>query len=155
MESNFQEPSPDEAKDALTELSADRDRLTAGVHIPWALLTGFGAVAAWWVGSAADTSPGENYEPSAQTGLGIAVVLVITHLLRRETGIKFRKLGARGNVAIAGIVFSSLALFSIALGFVSAGWHWAVIIPALFAFAITTWLSAVAYRSAIENLRRA
>lgn len=155
MESNFQEPSHDEAKNALTELSADRNRLTAGISVPWMLLAAFGAVAAGWVGSAATASPGENYQPAlTPLCLGLAIALVILYLLQRETGIKFRSLGSRGNVAMVGIVLSCMTLFSVSLGLVSVGWQWAVIIPAVLAFAVTIWLAAVAYRSAIENLRR-
>ena len=164
MESNFEGPSHDEAKNALTELSADRDRLAAGIGVPWTLLAGFGAVAAsWvgsapsaWVGSAANASTRANSESASSTPLwlGLAVALVVLYLLQRETGIKFRSLGSRGNLAMAGIVISCLTLFSVALGLVSFGWLWAVIIPAVLAFTVTTWLAAVAYRSAVANLRR-
>lgn len=155
MESNFQEPSHNEAKNALTELSADRDRLATSIGIPWTLFAGFGAVAAGWVGSAATASPGENYQPAlTPIWLSLAVALVILYLLQRETGIKFRSLGSRGNVAMAGMLLSCLTLFSVALGLVSVGSQWAVFIAAVLAFAITTWLAAVVYRSAIENLRR-
>lgn len=154
METNPQGPSPDEAIHTLKGLAADRDRLAAGIRAPWLLLAGFGAVAAWWVSAAAATSPGENYEPLAISGLVLAIVLVILHLIRRETGVRFKSMGLRAGLALAGIVVGCLALFSISLGLVSFGLHWAVTLTSITAFALTTWLASVAYRSAAQNLRR-
>ncbi len=155
METNSQGPSRDEAMHALQGLSADRDRLAAGVRVPWLLLAGFGAVAAWWVGAAAGTSPGENYEPSAIGGLVLAIVVVIIYLIQRETGVRFRSMGLQAGLALVGIVVGCLVLFSISLGLVSFGLHWAVILTSITAFALTTWLASVAYRSAVQKLRRA
>ena len=154
MESHFQGPSRDEARNALNELSADRDRLAESIRVPRALLAGFGGVAAWWVGAAAATSPGENYEPPTMGWLALAVVLVVVYLIRRETGIRFRSMGLRAGLAVAGIVVTCLALFSVSLGLVSFGLHWAVALSSVAAFALTTWLAGVAYRSAVEKLRR-
>lgn len=154
METNSQGPSRNEAIDALHELAADRGRLAEGIRVPWSLLAGFGAVAAWWVGTAAATSPGENYEPPAIGGLVLAIVLVIIYLIQRETGIRFGRMGLQAGLALIGIVLSCLALFSIALGLVSVGLHWAVILTSIMAFTLTTWLTGVAYRSAAQNLRR-
>ena len=154
MESHFQGPSRDEARNALNELSADRDRLAESIRVPRALLAGFGGVAAWWVGAAAATSPGENYEPPTMGWLALAVVLVVVYLIRRETGIRFRSMGSRAGLAVAGIVVTCLALFSVSLGLVSFGLHWAVALTSVAAFALTTWLAGVAYRSAVEKLRR-
>lgn len=154
MEHHSQGPSSFEATNALDELTADRDRLADSIRVPWPLLAGFGGVAAWWVGAAAVTSPGQNYEPPATGGLAIAVVFVVVYLLRRETGIRFRSMGLRAGLAVVGIVLSCLTLFSVSLGLVSFGMQWAVALTGVVAFASTTWLSGVAYRSAVENLRR-
>ncbi|AUZ88329.1 hypothetical protein CVO76_12300 [Arthrobacter agilis] len=154
METNPQPPSRDEAIHTLKGLSADRDRLAAGIRIPWLLLAGFGAVAAWWVSAGATTSPGENYEPPAMGGLVLAIVLVITYLIRKKTGIRFKRMGLQAGLALASIVVGCLALFSISLGLVSFGLHWAVTLTSITAFTLTTWLASVAYRSAAQNLRR-
>lgn len=154
METDLQGPSRHEAIHALEGLSADRDRLAAGIRVPWLLLAGFGAVAAWWVGAAAATSPGENYDSPATGGLVLAIVVVIIYLIQRETGVRFRSMGLLAGLALIGIVVSCLALFSISLGLVSFGLHWAVTLTSIMAFALTTWLASVAYRSAAQRLRR-
>jgi hypothetical protein len=154
METNSQGPSRDEAIHALEGLAVDRDRLVAGIRVPWLLLAGFGAVAAWWVSAAAATSPGEDYEPPAVGGLVLALVFVIIYLIRRETGVRFKSMGLQAGLALAGIVAGCLALFSISLGLVSFGLHWAVTFTSITAFALTTWLASVAYRSAAQRLRR-
>jgi hypothetical protein len=154
METNPKGLSRDEATQALESLSADRDRLVAGIRVPWLLLAGFGAVAAWWVSAAAATSPGENYEPPAVGGLVLALVLVIIYLIRRETGIRFKSMGLQAGLALTGIVIGCLALFSISLGLASFGLHWAITLTSIMAFALTTWLASVAYRSAAQRLRR-
>lgn len=154
MESNPNGPSPDEAINALNELTSDRDRLADSIHVPWSLLAGFGGVAAWWVSAAAATSPGANYEAPTTVGLALAVVFVVAYLIQRETGIRFRRMGSRAGWAVAGIVVSCLALFSVSLGLVSFGLHWAVAVTSVVAFAVTTWLAGLAYRSAVKNIRR-
>lgn len=154
MESNPKEVSSGVAADALNALSADRDRLAASVRVPWVLLAAFGGVGAWWVSTAAATNPGESYEPPASSWLGLVSALVIAYLVRRETGIHFRTMGARAGWAVAGIVTICLALFSVSLGLVSFDLHWAVALTSLVAFAATTWLAGVAYRSAVQELRR-
>ena len=152
MESNSQRPSRDEATNALNNLTVDRERLVHSIHIPWPLLAGFGGVAAWWVGSAATTSPGENYEPPTIGGLALAVALVVVYLIQRETGIRFRSMGFRAMLTVNGIVLSCLALFSISLGLMSFDLPWVVAITSAVAFASTTWLAGVAYRSAVVNI---
>lgn len=154
MESNSPEPSPDEATNALNTLSVDRDRLAASVHVPWVLLAAFGAVGAWWVAAAATTNPGENYAPPTSGWLALVGALVVAHLIRRETGIHFRAMGARANWALVGIVAVCLALFSVSLGFVSFGLLWTVALTSLLAFAATTWMAGIAFRSAVEVLGR-
>ena len=99
------------------------------------------------------TSPGEDYEPPAVGGPALAVVLVIVYLIQRETGVRFRNLGGRAGMALAGIMVGCLVLFSMSLGLVSLGLPWAVALTATAAFALTTWLAGVAYRAAVQNLR--
>lgn len=154
MESNFTPPSHVEAVSALATLSNDRERLAASVHVPWLLLAALGGVGAWWVSTAAATNPGENYEPPSSGWLALVGTLVVAYLIRRETGVRFRQVGARAGWALVGIIAACLALFSASLGLVSFGLHWAVALPSLVAFAATTWLAGVAYRSAVEQLRR-
>lgn len=152
MENNSTHPSPENASDALNALSNDRKRLAAGVHVPWVLLAAFGGVAAWWVSAAATTTPGAGYQPPSSGWLGLVCALVIVYLIRRETGVRFKRMGARAGWAMAGIVAVCLVLFSASLGFVSFGLPWAVVPTSLAAFAVTTWLAGVAYRSAVEQL---
>lgn len=152
MESHSAHPSPDEATAALNLLSTDRERLAASVHVPWVLLAAFGGVAAWWVSAAVATSPGESYEPSSSGWLALVGALLVAYLIRRETGVRFRTMGVRAGWAMVGITAVCLLLFSISLGFVSSGMQWAVALTSLVAFAATTWLAGVAYRSAVEQL---
>ena len=139
---------------ALNALSSDREKLATRVQVPWALLAGFGAVSAWWVASAGTTTPGEGYVPPTGSWLALAGALVLTHLIRRETGIRFRAMGGRAGWALAGIVVICLTLFSVSLGFVSFGLRWPVAVMSLLAFAATTWLAGIAFRSAREKLGR-
>lgn len=134
-------------------LSADRDRLAAGIHVPWPLLAGFGAVAAGWVGAAAGTTPGEGYQPPGVGLLGVALVLVIVYSIQRKTGVRFAKMGWQAELALVSIAVGCLVLFSISLGLVSLGLHWAVILTAAAAFVLTTWLAGVAYHSALRTIR--
>lgn len=154
MESNLRGLSPDDAANALDMLASDRKRLAASLQIPWVLLAAFGAVGAWWVSTAATTNPGENYDPPSSSWLALVGALVVAHLIRRETGIRFRTMGAHASWALGGIVASCLALFSVSLGLVSFGLRWPVALTSLAAFAATTWLAGVAYRSAVELLAR-
>ena len=152
MESNFTEPAPETAADTLKMLSTDNDRLSQR-RVPWVLLAGFGAVAAWFVAAAAITTPGGDYEPPATLWLALVVTLTIAHLIQKETGIRFRKMGAKASLAFVGIIVAGLALFSASLGLVALGATWAVAVTSLAAFVITTLLARVAYDSALERLR--
>ena len=154
MESETEGPSRGEAAEALHTLSADRERLATSIRVPWGLLAAFGGFAAWWVGTAASTDPGPGYEPPTTGWLALGGVLLVAYLIRRETGIKFRAMGTRAGWAVAGIVTACLVLFSVSLGLVSFDLRWAVVLTSLAAFAVTTWLAAVAFRSAVAKLRR-
>ncbi|MEX5296922.1 hypothetical protein QYM41_16725 [Kocuria sp. CPCC 205268] len=86
--------------------------------------------------------------------LALAIVLVVIHLIQRETGIRFRNLGWQAGLAVAGIIIGCTVLFSVSLGLVSFGLHWATAITSIVAFALTTWLTGWAYRCAAQDLRR-
>jgi hypothetical protein len=117
-------------------------------------MAAFGALGAWWVGAAATTTPGESYEPPQSRWVVLVGVLVVAHLVQRETGIRFRSMGAGATWSMIGVLVTCLALFSISLGLVSLDLAWAVVITSVVAFVITTALAGIAYRSAIKNLRR-
>lgn len=154
MESYSNGTSRDEAADALDSLAADRDRLAGRMRVPWALMAAFGALGAWWVGAAAMTEPGGDYEPPMSGWMALLGALVVAHLVQRESGVRFRRMGARATWAMLGILATCLVLFSVSLGLVSLDLRWAVVITSLVAFALTTLLAGAAYRSAVENLRR-
>lgn len=155
MENNFEgRPSSEDAVASLRDLASDRQALADGVQVPKTLLAALGGVAAWWVAAAATVNPGENYEPPTSGWLGLVAVLVIVHLIRRETGIRFRKLGVRAVRATTAILVVCLTLFSISLGLVSFGARWAVVLTSLSAFGLVTWLAGIVYRSALDRLRR-
>lgn len=154
MESKYGDDARTEASETLEALAADRERLAQRVRVPWALMAAFGALGAWWVGSAATTEPGSNYQPPLTGWMALLGVLVVAHLVQRETGIHFRSLGARANGVIAGVVVACLVLFSVSLGLVSLDLHGAVAVTSVAAFAITTWLAGLACRCAVEHLRR-
>lgn len=154
MENDFVETTEAEAAEVLTSISDDRRRLADDVQVPWALLLALGGMGAWWVASAAGTTPGANYESSSSSWLALVGSLIIVHLIKRELGVQFRGLGARGGWALVGLVSVCLVLFSVSLGLVSLDLRWAVVLTSLAAFATTTWFAKVAYQSAIEKLRR-
>jgi len=154
MESHFAGSSPQAAVEVLEALQADRDRLVENARVRWPLLAAFGAAGAWWVASAATARPGEDYEPPASNWLALVAALVIAYLVRRETGIRFRAIGARAAWAVTGIIATCLILFSASLGLASFGLRWAVVLTSLGAFVVTTLLSGVAYRAALAKIRR-
>ena len=150
METHF-ESGRDEAAEMLNTLSDDRQRLAQQVRVPWTLMAAFGALGAWWVGSAASAAPGAHYETPQSGWMALLGALVVIHLVQRETGIRFRSLGARANWMVAVIAVTCLALFSVSLGLVSLQLPWAVVATSLAAFALTTCLSGLALRSAVER----
>lgn len=154
MENNSLPVARHEAADALDALSADRDRLVSHARTPWVLLAAVGALAACWVGAAVTTTPGANYQPPTWGWLALVGALVIAHLIRRETGIRFRSMGARAGWAATGALVGCLVLFSVSLALVSLELPWAVAVTSLVAFGWTTWLAGVAYRAAVEQLQR-
>ena len=55
---------------------------------------------------------------------------------------------------MAALLVLCLILFSISLGLVSFGARWAVLLTSLSAFGLVTWLGGIAFRSALNQLRR-
>ena len=156
MENDFHgRPSAEEAAARLNELSGDRRALASTTRVPRVLLAAYGGVAAWWVAGAATASPGENYQPPTSGWLALVAVLVITHLMNRETGIRFKSMGPGAAMALAGILLVCLALFSVSLGAVALGAGWAVALTSMAAFGAVSWLASVAYRSALGRLAHA
>lgn len=154
MENDFEARATDAAAN-LRLLNEDRSTLAEAVRVPKVLLAAYGGVAAWSVAAAATANPGTDYEPSGSAWLALVAVLIITHLVQRETGVKFRKMGTRAVAAVMGIMVGCLVLFSVSLALVSLGAAWAVAATSLAAFALATWLSGVAYRTGLDELRRA
>ena len=105
----------------------------------------FGGVGAWWVSAAVLANPGESDEPPSSGWLALVGTLVVAYLIRRETGVRFRKMGTRAGWAMAGIITICLMLFSLSLGLVSFGMQWAVALTSLIAFAATTWLEQLSH----------
>lgn len=156
MENDFQgRPSAKEAAARLNELSGDRRALAGSTRVPRILLAAYGGVAAWWVAGAASASPGENYQPPTSGWLALVAVLVVAHLMNRETGIRFKSMGPGAAAAMVGILLVCLTLFSVSLGLVSLGAGWAVAFTSLAAFGVVSWLASVAYRSALDRLGNA
>ncbi|WP_146362173.1 hypothetical protein [Arthrobacter yangruifuii] len=151
MENNL--GAAEDAAARLRDLAADRDTLAAGVTPPRALVAAIGALAACWVAAALDARPGADYQSPSWPWLLAGLLFVILHLIRRDTGLKFRRLGARANGAIALAALVCLFLFSVSLGLVSLGLGWAVMITSLAAFAAVYGLAGVAFRAAVAQLR--
>ena len=155
MESDFSNQSAGEAAARLRALSGDRRTLVGRSRIPPVLLAAYGGIGAWWVAGAAAASPGENYEPPSSGWLALVAALIVAHLMNRETGIRFRSMGAGAAAALLGVLAVCLALFSVSLGLVALGAGWAVALTSLAAFGAVTWLAGAAYRSALNRLRHA
>ncbi|MCC9174822.1 hypothetical protein [Arthrobacter sp. zg-Y179] len=151
MENNL--GAAEDAAARLRNLAADRNALAAGAAPPRTLLAGLGGVAACWVAAALDARPGADYQSPSWTWLLVGLLFVILHMIQRDTGLKFRRLGARANGAIALAALACLFLFSVSLGLVSLGLGWAVMITSLAAFAAVYGLAVVAYRAAVDHLR--
>jgi hypothetical protein len=143
-----------DAAAALDGLHSDREALAARITEPRWHLAGFGAVALAWVAQAATLSPGADYEPPTTSWVAIAAAVVLLALLRRSTGIRFRRAGARAVLLVAAALLGCLALFSISLGLVAQGLAWGVAITALAAFGLVTWLSTLAFRAAVREIAR-
>ena len=96
------------------------------------------------MGAAGTTHPGAEYEPPGTGWLALLGVLVVAHLVQRETGVRLRSMGARATWAAIGVIVTCLVLFSVSLALVSLEARWAVLITSVAAFGITTWLAGIA-----------
>lgn len=142
----------DDAAAALHALSTDRAQLADRSRPSGLLMAAFGATAAAWVGSAALTSPGEDYQSSPVSFLALGAFLLVGYLVRQRVGIAFGRWGARAQAAMAIGLVLCLILFSVSLGLVAADLTWAVVLTSAVAFAAVTYLATVAYRGALEKL---
>ncbi|PPF69948.1 hypothetical protein C5E16_03270 [Clavibacter michiganensis] len=143
-----------DAAAALDGLHSDREALAARIPVPRWHLAGFGAIALAWVAQAVTLSPGAGYEPPRTSWLLIAAAVVLLVLIRRRTGIRFRGVGLRAVLLVAAALLGCLVLFSISLGLVVQGLGWAVALTAVAAFGLVTWLSTLAFRAAVDGIRR-
>jgi multidrug transporter EmrE-like cation transporter len=155
MTGDYEDISHTDAAEYMAALSADRIELASRVRIPWALMAAFGALGAWWVASAVTTEPGDDYQPPLMGWMALLGVLIVAHLVQRESGIRFRSVGGKATWVTVGIIAICLALFSISLALVTLDLSWAVAMTSAIAFVVTTVLAKVAYRSAVEHLHRA
>lgn len=153
MERNSGRPSHEQAAQSLGALSADRERLVGSTRTPWGLLAALGLACAWFVAEAALSNPGSDYEASQTWWLPILAAGLAGFLIRRETGIRFRRMGARATWLSVGILVAVLVLFSVSLGLVSFDLHWAVTLTALAAFIVAVWLGSLAFKAAMGTLR--
>lgn len=113
-----------------------------------------GAAPAWFVADAASAHPGAGYEAGSGALLSVAVLLVVAHLVKKETGVRFGSLGARGWAAVAGGVVLALVMFSIALGLVASGHRPWLVAPTVLAWAGGTACTAAWFRSCVDAVRR-
>ena len=143
-----------DAAAALDGLHSDREALAARIPVPRWLLAGFGAIALAWVAQTVTLSPGAGYEPPRTSWLLIAAAVVLLVLIRRRTGIRFRGVGLRAVLLVAAALLGCLVLFSISLGLVVQGLGWTVALTAVAAFGLVTWLSTLAFRAAVDGIRR-
>lgn len=139
-------PTDDEASGARAPLAAERG--PRGTGTPWLWLVSLGLGSAWFVLTGATAEPGAGYEPSTSTWLALMAIVLAGTLIRRDTGIRFRRMGARATWLTVGILAATLALFGSSLGLVAADLRWAVAVPVLLAFGLTTWLARVAVAAA-------
>ncbi|RII92293.1 hypothetical protein [Clavibacter californiensis] len=143
-----------DAAAALDGLRTDRETLAARIPEPRWHLAGFGAIALAWVAQAATLSPGADYEPPTTSWVAVAAAVVLLVLIRRRTGIRFRRVGARAVLLVSAAVVACLVLFSISLGLVALGIGWGVAITALAAAGLVTWLATLAFRAAVREIAR-
>ncbi|ALD11997.1 hypothetical protein [Clavibacter capsici] len=143
-----------DAAAALDGLHADRQALASRIPEPRWHLAGFGAIALVWVAETATLSPGADYEPPTTSWVAVAAAVILLVLLRRTTGIRFRRIGARAALLAAAALVACLVLFSVSLGLVAQGLGWGVAITAVAASLLVTRLSTLAFRAAVREIAR-
>jgi len=141
---------PDATNSLLAELAADRATLADRAKPPRWLAPGFGLIAAAYV---IGPALGEGYRTSIPVLAFIAAVVLVA-LYYRATGIRISRVGAAGWGILAGALIGSLVLLSVSFGLVSFGLHWWVIVTAVVAFALVTWLATRFTASAVDRVRR-
>lgn len=132
-------PTDYEASGARAPLAAEGGPRGAGT--PWLWLVSLGLGSAWFVLTGARAEAGAGYEPSTSTWLALMAIVLAGTLIRRDTGIRFRRMGARATWLTVGVLATTPSLFGISLGLVAADLRWAVAVPVLMAFGLTTWLA--------------
>lgn len=146
--------SPSEAQRQLDSLDADRARFVAGLQTPWGLMIAAGAAMAWYVADAATAHPGAGYRPGGGLLLSVGILFVVAHLVRAETGVKFRRIGVHGWLWFMVLVGWTIAMFSAALALVSRGHRFWVAVPILSAWVVGTLGCAAVFRSCVNTARR-
>jgi hypothetical protein len=133
----------------LNNLAQDRGRLAQQRGTPWLLMAGFGLLNALVIASVVLPAPRQ-----AAPVFWVVVAIGLLAEVRRNQGVSFRKMGARGILAYVSLLILSLIGYSVALGLVAANIAWAVAIVAAIVFAITVGLASVMLSSAKEVISR-
>jgi hypothetical protein len=135
----------------LAELDADRAQLGERIRAPRWLAPAFGGIAALQVASAAiaDTTLTSVFG-GALTAAGIVFAL----LYFRSTGVRVSAMAPQGWIFLVAALGITLTLFSVALGLESFGLLWWIVVPALAAFAVVTWLVRLIVRTFAERVLR-
>lgn len=145
---------PEDARAQLAALARDRAQMASRLPVPWGLMAAVGLAMAWFVGGAAQTNPGASYHPADTYLFPLITLLIVGHLVQRETGVRFRRMGIAGGVVGAGLLVWTLLMFSVALALVSTGHSWFVLIPSLLAGAVGTWGAGLVFRACVKTVAR-
>lgn len=152
METNFG-PEHD-VRTHIDELDQDRAALMDRLQAPWGLMAAAGAAVAWFVADAVTAQPGASYRPSTGYLLAVAAILIVGHLTQKEVGVRFRRIGAAGWLAIGATTAVALIMFIVGLALVSTGYRWLAVLPVLVAWAVGTWGAAGVFRSCVRAAGR-
>lgn len=134
-------------RERIDALDRDRATLEKRLQAPRGLMWAAGATVAWFVADATTSNPGVSYRPNGGYLLSIAALLVISHLVQKEVGVRFRQIGVSGWLMIGATVVSALVLFSIGLMLVSTGHRWLTVLPILLAWAVGAWGATGVFRA--------
>lgn len=141
-------------RERIDALDRDRATLEKRLQAPRGLMWAAGAAVAWAVADAATSSPGASYRPGGGYLLAIAALLVISHLVQKEVGVRFRQIGVSGWLMIGATAVGDLALFCIGLALVSTGHRWLTVLPVLLAWAMGAWGATGVFRSCVRAAGR-
>jgi|GEM_PF-3284434 hypothetical protein len=134
-------------RERIDALDRDRATLEKRLQAPRGLMWAAGAAVAWFVADAATSNPGVSYRPNGGYLLSIAALLVISHLVQKEVGVRFRQIEVSGWLMIGATVVSALVLFSVGLMLVSTGHRWLTVVPILLAWAVGAWGATSVFRA--------